>query len=74
MRRWFSYIEKGLEKGYKKGNVIIHPKPSTYSEKGVRRVMELLNIKTGKSKEVAVVIGLGYADFKDEDDFKKKAT
>ncbi|RLB77414.1 MAG: hypothetical protein DRH24_16250 [Deltaproteobacteria bacterium] len=72
MRKWLCYIEKGLEEGYEDGNVIIFSHPSTYSEKGTKRVMELMNIKTGKSREVAVVIGLGYADFENEADFKKR--
>lgn len=35
-------------------------------------MMELMNIKTGESKEVAIVNGLGYADFKDEADFRRR--
>ena len=66
-RLWFSYIKKGLVKGYKKGHVIIHPKPSIYAEKGVERVMEIMNTKTGRVRKVAVVIGLGYADFEKHD-------
>jgi len=72
LRKYFCYIEKGLEKGYNEGNVIIFSKPSIYSEKGVRRIMELLDIKMGERKEVAIVIGLGYADFKDENEYKEK--
>jgi len=72
MRKWFAYIEKSYDKDFKEGNVIIFNKQSIYAEKGVRRVMSLFNIKTHKSKDVAVVVGLGYADFRDEADFKKR--
>ena len=61
MRKWFAYIERGFRKGYKKGDVIIFHRPSTYSGKGGRRLMELMNIKTGRINKVAVVIGMGYA-------------
>jgi len=72
MRKWFAYIERGFRKGYKKGNVIIYNRPSIYSGKGEKRLMELLNIKTGKISKVAVVIGMGYADFKDKKDYEKR--
>ena len=72
MKKWFAYmmIENDLEKGYKNGNVIIFHRPSLYSREGRWRTMELMNVKTGIRK--IAIIGLGYANFKDEADYNKR--
>lgn len=72
MRKWFTYIVESLDPAFPAGHALIYDRPSIYCEKGVKRTMELMNLNTGKTRQVATVIGMGYADFKDEQDFKDR--
>ncbi len=72
MRRWFAYIEESYDPEYPVGHVLVYPKPTSYALKGERKLMEIMKISTGEVKTVALVVGLGYADFKDEADYKER--
>lgn len=72
MRKWIAYILESYDEEFPVDNALIYNKPSLYCAKGEIRDMELLNLKTGKTRTVAKVVGLGYADFKDAQDFKER--
>ena len=72
MRKWFIYIKESYDPKYPEGHVIISPKLDPYAYKGEEKVMVIANVKTGEVKKVAKVIGLGYADFRDEEDYKQR--
>ena len=72
MRIWFIYIKKSYDPEYPEGHVIVSPKLDPYAYKGEEKVMEVANVKTGEVKKVAKVVGLGYADFRDEEDYKQR--
>ena len=72
MRRWFVYIKESYDPDYPAGHVIVSPRLDPYSYKGEERDMEVINVKTGEIKVVARVVGLGYADFRDEEDYRAR--
>ncbi len=69
MRRWFCYILESYDENFPRGSALIYKEPSVYCSKNEVRDMILMNINTGEQRVVAKVVGLGYADFKDEKDF-----
>ncbi|MHA1685280.1 MAG: hypothetical protein ACTSYD_02605 [Candidatus Heimdallarchaeaceae archaeon] len=72
MRKWFLYIKKSFDENYPEGKVVGYNYPNPYCAKREEKTMIVVNLKSKKEKVVANVIGLGYADFKDEKDLKKR--
>jgi hypothetical protein len=62
---------------YPKDNVICYKRHnSIYTSKGMKFDMSITDLSKENSKpeKVAKVIGLGYADFKDETDYRKRGS
>ncbi len=72
MRQFIYYIDKSLAKDHPAKSVVMQERNTPYSEKGKRKLLTVLNIKTNKRRDVAWVIGMGYADFKDEQDYNER--
>ncbi len=68
------YILESYDEEYSKDNALIYDRPNLYCAKGEIRDMVIFNLKTKERKVVAKVVGLGYADFKDEQDFRERFT
>ena len=82
MRVYFVHILKSDLEDYPEGTTICYPgHNSPYSGKGERRTMFLATIKkredgseyVDNKREVETVVGLGYKDFKNEEDYEKRA-
>ena len=72
MRRYFAYIKESYDENFPEGHVLIYDSPSQNCLKGQERAMYVCNMNNLESKKVAWVVGLGYADFKDEKDFEQR--
>jgi hypothetical protein len=78
LRFYFAYILKGYNENYPEGTVICYRRyNSPYAAKGFIAEMISMNVSEDKecfeSRKVAKTVGLGYADFKNEDDYKERA-
>jgi len=76
MRYYFTYILESYSEDYPKDNVICYKSHNSgYSSKGMRFDMSITDLskENPKPEVVAKVIGLGYADFKDEEDYINRA-
>jgi len=72
MRKWFIYIKESYDPDYPPNHVIASPHITPYAFKGEEKLMEVIDVNTGEIRTVAKVIGLGYADFKDDADYKER--
>ena len=74
MRKWFAYILESYDERFPEKQYLIYNKPSIYCTKGEIRDLTLLDMSSNERKVVAKVIGLGYANFKDEEDFRERVS
>lgn len=75
MRYYFAYILESYREDHPKDTVISYKRHnSMYASKGLKLEMSLLDtsIEDAKPEKVAKTIGLGYADFKDEMDYRQR--
>ena len=75
MRYYFTYILESYREDYPKNHIICYKQHnSLYSSKGTRFDMSITDLskENPKPEVVAKVIGLGYADFKDEEDYTRR--
>jgi hypothetical protein len=73
LRKYFTYIIKSDLEDYPENNCIIDAKRNAIIiNKGERRPMTLTNVETGEERTVEEIIGLGHADFKDEEDYQNR--
>ncbi len=75
MRYYFAHILESFREDYPKGSTICYKGySSAHSSKGSLMVMTVLDVNNPNSnpEAVATTIGLGYADFKNEEDYKAR--
>ena len=72
MRRWFCYVLESYDKDIKEGNVLMFPYYTERCRKGQVSVLTFVNVDTLEYKKSAKVIGMGYADFRNEDDLNER--
>jgi len=76
VRYYFAYILESYREDYPKNSVIVYKRHnSLYASKGLKLDMSVLDtsIEGAKPEKVAKTIGLGYADFKDEVDYRDRS-
>jgi len=73
MRLWLAYVLKPIDKSLKRGNVLVFRKPSMYCAKGHKDLFRTINVETNEIKEWAVIVGLGYVDVKNMEEYIQKS-
>lgn len=71
LRKWMYYILESYDEEFPQGSIYITSKPLS-ALKGETKDLEVFDFAEKKIKKVAKVVGLGYADFKDEEDFESR--
>jgi hypothetical protein len=73
MRLYLAQVETSYSDRLEQGTTLVwEGKRTRWTEKGVIQPFQIVNIDTGDITTLADVVGLGYADFKDEDDRKER--